>query len=538
MKSTKDMPELVGGQEASSLDIQPQDRRRPLPYTTGQPVSTASSIANFASGDYDTFARLFFRHLRDEFGERFDNMIASDPVFMIGDMIALAADSLSFKLDQYIGETFLDTVREKKNAYKLARQYGYTPKLARAAGCKFIISLPDPINYDITIPAATRVRGTGLDGAAVTFELYPMLTDGTPDYSRDIMIPAGRTSISNVIGLEGSSRIQRFEADGRPAQYFIVQNASIINDSIRFIVGGTEWERVQWFGKSYPQQGYKLLIEPNSAIAVIGDGKSGAVPPAGTPIRMEYREGGGTNGNVATGSIRSTLNITIPGTGITASCSVVNYSAGTGGAPRETIREIKSSVARIMSTQNRGVTAEDYASLCVGFASPGNGEIGRAIAALRHAGCSANIIDIYVLARIGERQLGQANDDLKADLSRYIDRKKMLNTSVCIRDGSLISQNIEVQLIADPRHRRNQAAIEEEARVRVEDFMDLSEWDFGEELRRVDIIRALAGIEGVVSTDVVFGENDFDEDPDPNIIRPSFNQIVRPGDISVHVEYL
>lgn len=540
MKSSRERPELFGGQEPVGDAASEIDRTPPQPYDLGLPSkSSTGNISNFAAGDFDTYSKLFFDHLREEFSENFDNMIASDPTFMIADMIAMGCSSLSFKLDQYIGETFLDTVRERKNAYKLARQFGYTPKTARAAGANFIIALPEPLDFDVRIPRETKVRGTGIDGEAVTFELYPELSGGGADMSRDIVIPAGKVSVSNVIGLEGSTRTQDFQADGLPSQYFIIRNNDIIDDSVRLIIGGSEWERVQWFSKSYPQQAYKVMIEPTSLIVVIGDGKSGAVPSAGTPVRVEYRQGGGKNGNVAAGAMRTTINVPIPAANITASCSVTNYTPAIGGTAREGIREINNAVTRVMTTSRRGVTAEDFANLCIGFSSPGNGEVTRAVAALRHSGCSANIIDLYVLARGATGQeLATANDTLKSDLGIFLEKRKMLNCHICIKDGVSIRQDIEVELIVDPVHRRNQSTIEEESRDRVTRFMRITDWDFGQPLRRADVIRALAGIEGVVSTDVSFGRNSMDSNPDGNIIKPAFNQIVRPGKITIHVEYL
>jgi hypothetical protein len=52
--------------------------------------------------------------------------------------------------------------------------------------------------------------------------------------------------------------------------------------------------------------------------------------------------------------------------------------------------------------------------------------MGKSAVALRHAGCSANIIDIYILAKSGDAGLQIANSQFKAELTDYLNTKKML----------------------------------------------------------------------------------------------------------------
>ena len=84
----------------------------------------------------------------------------------------------------------------------------------------------------------------------------------------------------------------------------------------------------------------------------------GAVPPAGSPIRVpSYSTGGGPRGNVAARAL-SVLRSSIPFVN-----SVENRRAAHGGVAGETIEQAKERGPLALRTRDRAITAEDYEQL-------------------------------------------------------------------------------------------------------------------------------------------------------------------------------
>ena len=91
-----------------------------------------------------------------------------------------------------------------------------------------------------------------------------------------------------------------------------------------------------------------------------GDGavrQYGAIPPKGAHLRMSaYRTGGGTKGNVSIGQIR-VLKTSVPYVS-----RVENRSAAVGGAPAETVDEVKARGPLLLRARGKAVTARTSSS--------------------------------------------------------------------------------------------------------------------------------------------------------------------------------
>jgi predicted phage baseplate assembly protein len=86
-----------------------------------------------------------------------------------------------------------------------------------------------------------------------------------------------------------------------------------------------------------------------------GDGVAGRIPPRGeNNVRIDYRTGGGTDGNVASGAVaglKSSLQFVD---------SVANPAPGTGGADAESTDRVLTRAPRELRDRDRAVTEADY----------------------------------------------------------------------------------------------------------------------------------------------------------------------------------
>lgn len=115
------------------------------------------------------------------------------------------------------------------------------------------------------------------------------------------------------------------------------------------------WEEVADFYQSSGNDRHYLL-DHNTGVVRFGDGVSGMVPPPGIQnIRMQYyRSGGGSNGNVLAGSIKSLV------ISINRIEKITNFIAASGGADKETYESLLDRAPKILRHRDRIVTVEDY----------------------------------------------------------------------------------------------------------------------------------------------------------------------------------
>ena len=127
-------------------------------------------------------------------------------------------------------------------------------------------------------------------------------------------------------------------------------------------------EHTQW--RSHLQKGTQISPEREPMEKQRLERQYGAVPPRGAMISMEsYRTGGGPQGNVQKKAIR------IVKSAVPYVAEVINHQPTNNGAAAESLEDLVIRVPRLLRTQNRAVTAEDFETLAI---DAGGGAIARA----------------------------------------------------------------------------------------------------------------------------------------------------------------
>jgi predicted phage baseplate assembly protein len=98
-------------------------------------------------------------------------------------------------------------------------------------------------------------------------------------------------------------------------------------------------------------------IDRLTGVVRFGDGRNGAVPDSGAAVRISYDHGGGAEGNVPVGAINQ-LHSAVPYVS-----SVSNPLAVDGGAPAETLAQVRARGPQRLRHRGRAITAEDYEAL-------------------------------------------------------------------------------------------------------------------------------------------------------------------------------
>jgi hypothetical protein len=101
-------------------------------------------------------------------------------------------------------------------------------------------------------------------------------------------------------------------------------------------------------------------IDPEAAQITFGDGLAGARPPAGARIIANYQYGGGTQGNVAIGAVKTT-----PDPRLQGGYSVSNPVATSGGDLAQTVADAEQNIPLVIRHKDRLVTAQDFADVAM-----------------------------------------------------------------------------------------------------------------------------------------------------------------------------
>lgn len=148
-------------------------------------------------------------------------------------------------------------------------------------------------------------------------------------------------------------------SNGEPSQTFELSRTPVLsgqNVKIQETLGRDEWvtwEEVQTFSVSGADSRHYML-DSESGLLSFGDGVNGMIPPAGIDnIRCNYKQGGGSLGNVGVGMI-SKIWDSLPGID-----SATNPVAADGGFDQEGIEDAKARGPYTLKNRDRGVACED-----------------------------------------------------------------------------------------------------------------------------------------------------------------------------------
>ena len=511
------------------------------PFAQSNPIKNEQIISlNYTNQDFWSLKTRLVEFINERFGEKgtvlpntFNDLVEGSIAIMLMENWAFMADMLSFKMDQMVNELFIDTVTEPDNAFRLCQLVGFKPTPPIPSSSMWTATINNVLDVDLEIQTPVPVSVATEDGL-ISIELFPSDSKKKPLFDQNIIIPAGSFTNSSIIGLEGLTFTDSFNGTGQTLQSVTTTKTSVIYDSISVKVDGILWERVDYFTDSQPRREYRVEFDPTyRAYVMFGNNRAGLSPPKGSQIEVTARTGGGTKGNIVTGFIEYQIQAQIIGQAANAPVTFRNYTKGDNGYDGDTIEDIRRKLPAYLRTQDRAVTGLDYKALTDQFVTPYHGQIGKSTAVLRNHGCAGNVVDIYVLARNGNYGLQEASEGLKSDLSEMLEEKKMITDYICIKDGQVVEVDVSVEVTLSRINKKFQQEIKVNIDSKINDFFSLKNWDYGQNLRESDMIKALAAVKQAESFDIVFTTN-LDSG---NMVDAKFYEIIRPGSIEIAFMY-
>jgi len=399
------------------------------------------------------------------------------------ELTAYLADNLHYHADAVLRDTSIATTVYRWMAVEKAEWLGYLPTRAAPARATVTFAIAAAHTSDIPIPKATQVTAVA-NGETVYFETEDASTLIAGTTSVDVDVVEGRTSAEYNLGTATGDEFETFEVPDADA---IFSNA---DGDFEVFVGADEATFVQWPVEATSEDLAYWVRELRTGRLELrfGDGNYGSRLSAGLAVTCTYRYGGGRVGNVASGAISTLVASLSDLLGAPVTVTVANVGDSSGGAPQETLEEIRISAPASFRSQQRLVTLEDYRVFTQ--AIPG---IYRAQPVRR----GLNGVLIYVVEDdvTAGSTLSPAIVSYWTDL---VDAQRMSSDVVAFENATLVGINARIVIHALSGYR----VAEVRNRVRelftgTDGILAVSNNELGQHLRLSDMVGAVEDIEGL-----------------------------------------
>jgi hypothetical protein len=285
------------------------------------------------------------------------------------DVLAYNTYYTAFNTNMVVNETFLDSATLRDNVVALAKQLGYTPKSATSprATLNFRAVFPNNAPNEIVLR-----RGSGFNSTYDT-NIYNFVA------IEDIKVPVvgGTASFEGVDIYEGNFITDLYTVNATRSTRFVIKNPSADVSSLRVRVFPSAQSTV---GEVYARADSILDITGESNVFYVeeiedeqyevffGDGILGRQLESGNQVEITYLS---TNGPAANGAKAFTFNGVLEDPQGNSNYNFdIQYTvasdlieAAVGGSEIESVKKIKFNAPKFYGTQNRAVTAADYAAI-------------------------------------------------------------------------------------------------------------------------------------------------------------------------------
>lgn len=311
-------------------------------------MALLAQSSDYTDKDFDSLRLRLQNLVRTVFPEWTDFNVANFGNILV-ELYAFVGDVLTYYQDNQARESRILTATQRKNLIALAKLIGYRPAGAQAATVDVVFSLAAAPLADVAISA-----GTPVSTRAVTDPLKFQLL-------ADVVIAATANPPQATGTVEHSeSDMEVFISTSLPNQQFILPTTPYLDDSASVVAGNGTYEEVRNFLASTPTDLHFITVVDQNDRATVGfgNGVNGAIP-TGT-ITVNYKVGGGAEGNVEANSLTKLDGSFTDVDGNSVSLSVTNPTPAAGGTDRQTIEQIQILAPESIRVVERTVSREDF----------------------------------------------------------------------------------------------------------------------------------------------------------------------------------
>lgn len=278
------------------------------------------------------------------------------------DVLAYNTNLNAFYLNMIANEMFLDTALNRDSIISHAKELNYLPRSFRSAQATVDIYLRDDSDEaSLLIPRGTTFTGT-VDNKNFTFTTNQNIQALSIEAASEV---EPNFLATDVILYEGDYVQDTFIKAGTLDERYILKNKTIDTNSLIVSVIEDNGENIlsysrrdSLFGLGTTSQVFFIQPAENDSYEIVfGDGIIGRAPKDNSLIVVQYRS---CNGELPNGIRNFAADDDI---GTASVVQITTTRSAENGAVAESLSSIKFNAPRAFSTQERVITASDYATL-------------------------------------------------------------------------------------------------------------------------------------------------------------------------------
>ena len=418
------------------------------------PASNIPVSVDYTGRDYYALREALIARIQD----RIPEWTASDPadfgVAMV-EAFAYLGDIVSYYIDRTANEAFLKTAVQRQSILNIAQTYGYIPAGYRQATAD--ITFSNSSDADVTIPEGSVLSGDVVTGDVVQTVYYTTNADITISAAVDETPGSATVSASEGRSVRlVADQVNTYgeligTSDGSPDMSFDLGEIPVVDGSVSVYVQDgdvySKWTKVQHLVDYGPSDTvYTVFLNENDVVTInFGDGVSGAIPNAYSEIRALYTVGGGSIGNVSSGTI---INLSyIEGlseaqlTALQGSITLNNEGTGIGGSDPESNEQIRIAAPASIRSGNRAVALKDFADIALSVSGVGKANATATIwtSVTVYIAPSRTALDADPAPGLDD--LGDPSAEylrLKTDVTSALSEKVLIGTTVTIQPPTYV----------------------------------------------------------------------------------------------------
>lgn len=331
-----------------------------------------------------------------------------------------------------------------------------------------------------------------LDGT--NYNTIPNITQFSDPANRWYEVPA---LAENKVFIEDNSRITD-NAGVRPGKWitvdkkFITEYTDLGFMKVTFGAGTKDTSSLCDFTSNIPLA--------NQIGDFINNFSLGQTPTANTTMFIKYRIGGGADTNVGPNVIKGlgVINMIVNGpdpntnAAVKNSLFVNNLFPALGGRDVPSVEEVRYLTKYNFASQNRAVTIKDYQALISKMPSQFGAPFRMGVME------EQNKVKVYIIGLDSNSKLSNdSNSTLRENIAQYLADYRMMNDYVQVTNGKIINLGFEIDLFIDKKMPQNQ--IIAEVIKNVQDYMNINNFDMGDNIYLSPLIETINGVGGVMN---------------------------------------
>ncbi len=454
-------------------------------------------IINYTARDYEALLQVMQELAPEKLPEWTDYSQETDFGNVLLQLFAHMGDIVAYHQDRMVNESFLGTARERSSIIEHLKLIGYRLATAAPASAELTLEFAADKNEVVRVSKGDAFSTkSSQDTPSVRFEYNgsnldidcsSLVVDGDTNkkYYR-IQVEQGKLVKEDVLGTSDGSTSQRFALSFTGLILRSYGGSAGINPDIPVWteLGGViddDWRLQESLAFSREDaKDYTVEIDADDqAVVIFGGNGFGAIPPAGSVIRVSYRTGGGAQGNIAAGKIATIVDA--PGLSLVAA-KVYNEAEATGGAERESAEHAVAHAPGVYRSFRRAVTAEDYKALALNFNGVGK---------VRAETVNWNEVTLFVAPQGG----GRVSDILASNLLAYFEDLRPLSTIIEIADVDYVKIYIAARIGVESYY--SQAETQRKVEQAAANLLAFDNVDFGQVIFLSKFYEAIEAIDGV-----------------------------------------